>query len=151
MTIVALVTMFGIPSFVQQVRDGRIRTLADEFHDGLQIARQEAIQRNTSIRFDVLSTGWRIVLPGVSDTVLAGRTRMNNETSYTSTASSTVVTFNGSGRASTTNFRIDVTHATETCKASGGTTRCLRVSVQPGGAIKTCDPALTSGDPRSCA
>lgn len=149
-TIVTLVGALGVPSFVSQVRDGRIRTIADELHDGLQMARQEAIQRNTTIRFDVLSSGWQVVLPGTTDGVLAGRTNTTKESSYTVTATASTLSFNGSGRASTSSFRVDVASASATCKASGGAIRCLRIVVQPGGAIKSCDPAAASNDPRKC-
>ena len=150
-SIVGLVLGLGVPSLVQQVRDGRIRTLADEFHDGLQAARQEAIQRNTTIRFDVVAGGFRVVLPGASDTVLASRTALTTESRYAATASAATLAFNGSGRASTSSFRIDFSLSGSECKATGGANRCLRVTVQPGGAIRMCDPAAGTSDPRSCA
>jgi type IV fimbrial biogenesis protein FimT len=151
--IIGLVIGLGIPSFTGTIRDSRVRAMADEYSDGLVLARQEAINRNRTIRFEPATTGWRIVLPGsggTADQTLATRTALTTESAFRATASLAAVSFTGSGRASTGAFTVDVTHATAACRAAGGDVRCLRVMVAPGGAIRSCDPAVAAPDPRSC-
>lgn len=72
------------------------------------------------------------------------------------------VTFNGLGRVVTTGTSASLAASTNaiyavanpgggTCVASGGTMRCLRVVVTPGGQIRMCDPMLNiAADPRGC-
>ena len=48
-------------------------------------------------------------------------------------------------------YSIDITNpAAGTCAASGGTIRCRRITVSPGGQIMACDPAAPAGDSRAC-
>lgn len=51
-TIVAL----GLPSFTAWVQNSQIRTATDAIQNGLQIARGEAVRRNTSVRFHLTDT-----------------------------------------------------------------------------------------------
>ena len=153
LAIVGFTLALGIPSLNEINRNSRIRAMADEYSDGLQIARQHAIQRNRSIRFDLNADGWQVVLPGATagaDTTLQSRARQLNEANYSISANMTSVTFSGTGRASTGSFQADIAFSGGTCKAVGGETRCLRIVVRPGGAIRTCDPAAGTTDARSC-
>ena len=48
-------------------------------------------------------------------------------------------------------YSIDVTNpAAGVCAAAGGTIRCRRIVVSPGGQIAACDPAAIAGDSRAC-
>jgi len=62
------------------------------------------------------------------------------------------IAFNGFG--ATTNgaaYTIDVKNpAAGVCVADGGTLRCRRITVSPGGQIQSCDPAAPAGDSRAC-
>lgn len=152
-TIVALMVAMGIPSMTESIRNNRIRSMADEYSDGLRLAQQEAVTRNRTIRFEVSSAGWRVFVPGATtslDTNLNTRTVLSAESTYRATASATTLSFNGAGRATSGVFSVDFTHATVACQSAGGTARCLRLVVAPGGAIRTCDPVVASTDPRSC-
>lgn len=55
-TIVALLLFLGIPSLFEWLANSQIRTAAETTQAGLQLARAEAIQRNTSVRFQFTST-----------------------------------------------------------------------------------------------
>ena len=61
------------------------------------------------------------------------------------TTAASQVTFNGFGQVTngTAIARIDLS-------ATGGGGRSLRVLVGNGGAVRSCDPAASSGDPRGC-
>jgi type IV fimbrial biogenesis protein FimT len=152
--IVGLTLALGIPSLSELSRNSRIRAMADEYQDGLLQARMQAIQRNQTIRFDINQNGWQVVLPGSTapnDTTLQSRTRLTTEANYGVSANMSSVTFNGMGRATSGSLEVDFTHTGSTCSSSGGTTRCLRLVVRPGGAIRTCDPAVyATTDPRKC-
>jgi type IV fimbrial biogenesis protein FimT len=153
LVIFAILVGAAVPSLAGMVRDNRVRSLADEFSDGLQFARQEALTRNRQIRFTFDTSGWRVVLPGATpgqDETLATRTRTSSESTYRITASATTVTFSGNGRASPGNFSADVGHASQACRAAGGDVRCLRIRVAAGGAIRSCDTAVGEDDPRNC-
>jgi len=63
------------------------------------------------------------------------------------------ITFNGLGATVPigANYIIDVTNPTAgVCAAVGGTIRCRRITVSPGGQVSACDPAAPVGDSRAC-
>ena len=71
------------------------------------------------------------------------------------------VAFNGSGRVVTgtsnlspsTNgtYKVAMGNTSDTCVSAGGTMRCLRIIVTPGGQIRMCDPAFSqSTNPMGC-
>jgi type IV fimbrial biogenesis protein FimT len=68
------------------------------------------------------------------------------------------LTFNGmgwrvaNGDGSPSISQVDFSNPTGgTCKhVDDGAMRCLRVLVQPAGAVRMCDPAVAAGDPRAC-
>ena len=46
---------------------------------------------------------------------------------------------------------IDIKGTSGTCEHQGGSLRCLRIAVTPGGGVKMCDPKVTAvGDSRRC-
>lgn len=54
-------------------------------------------------------------------------------------------TFNGAA------YTIDISNPTAgLCATAGGTIRCRRITVSPGGQIAACDPAAPVGDSRAC-
>lgn len=152
--IVAIIAALGVPSLTRMIDDSRIRAMTDQYRDGLALARAEAIQRNRAIRFDVISTGWQVVLPpaGVgTDTVLQQKSSLTTEGRFPVTASAASMFFTSAGRPTVGNYTINIAQTGGTCVAAGGAVRCLRVVVTPGGSVRTCDPAVGVGDPRSCA
>lgn len=62
------------------------------------------------------------------------------------------IPFNGLGATATgVGYSIDVSNPTAgICAAAGGTIRCRRITVSPGGQISACDPAAAVGDSRAC-
>ena len=62
------------------------------------------------------------------------------------------IPFNGFGStADGASYFIDISNpAAGACAGSGGTIRCRRIAVSPGGQIVSCDPAAAAGDSRAC-
>ena len=55
LVILAIIMMAGMPSFGQWLQSSQIRTAAESIQNGLQKARTEAVQRNTSVQFELTS------------------------------------------------------------------------------------------------
>lgn len=56
MAIIAMLVMVGAPSFSTWFSNSRIRTTAESMLAGLQLAKSEAVARNTRVRFQLTST-----------------------------------------------------------------------------------------------
>jgi type IV fimbrial biogenesis protein FimT len=70
------------------------------------------------------------------------------------TAGGSLITFNGLGRVTGAAItQLDFSNSTGTCETAGGTMRCLRITVSPGGQVKLCDPKVDPAgtDPRRCS
>ncbi len=181
----------GAPNFVSWLRNTEIRTAAEAIQNGLQLARGEAVRRNSAIRFQLTSTtgndcalsttvsNWVISYDDpagacaaaplnesfpVTDTInnpapriIQVRPAAEGSRNAVVAAGQSTFVFNGLGRltpvpaSSPININISLPNA-GTCKADGGTVRCLRVTVTTGGQVRMCDPAFpTAGtDPQRC-
>lgn len=61
-TVLAVLTMAGLPTFMEMIQNMQLRTAAESILDGLQVARSEAIRRNAYTQFVLgTGTGWSIV------------------------------------------------------------------------------------------
>jgi type IV fimbrial biogenesis protein FimT len=56
LTITAILLGAGVPSFVSWIRNTHIRTTAEAFQNGIQLARAEAVRRNRPVRFQITDT-----------------------------------------------------------------------------------------------
>lgn len=176
--IVSILAVIGAPSFNHWMQNSRIRSVAESMLDGLQLARAEAVRRNTQIRFTltdtmtnscvaaVSGTNWVVsqsdptsgcaVAPSESTAPLIIRKRASSEgsTNAVVAASQSSIVFNGLGRVTpvpAANITVNVSNPTGgTCIGAGGPMRCLRIEVSTGGQVRMCDPSLSSSDPRGC-
>lgn len=177
LAVTAALLVTGLPSFNSWIQGSRIRTTVEGVQNGLQLARAEAVRRNTNVQFiltDIVAggtgAGWTVscVTPvddldadGIADCPGAGvvpaqiRQRPAAEGSsnvVVATVQPTIV-FTGLGRITprVTNIDIDVTYPSGgACASAGGTMRCLRTQVSGSGQIRLCDPALSTTDPQGC-
>lgn len=175
--IVGLLIGFAAPNFSIFIQNRHIRNAADAVQNGLNLARAEAVRRNTQVKF-VLGAGssWTVGCttpvaecpdPIYTRDAAEGSTKASvttsevvasNNAAVATPGFTTTLTFNGLGRErslpAANNAVIDISNpAAGTCVASGGNMRCLRVVVTPGGQIRMCDPALTvtnPSDPQAC-
>ncbi len=60
-TVLGVLLMLGLPSFMEMIQNTQVRTAAEGILDGLQVARSEAVRRNAHTQF-VLGpgTGWTV-------------------------------------------------------------------------------------------
>lgn len=155
--ILAIVLAIGIPSFQAIMANAQIKTAAQGIHDGLQLARAEAIRLNSRVIFlKNTQSGWTVKQESNNITL---QSRPYKEGSSSSTVSvtpsnATQITFNGLGRvvsntdatSSITQFDIDV----PTSVLPASSSKDLRVTVSSAGSIRLCDPNYTAGVGRGC-
>lgn len=172
--IVSLLMVMGAPAFNLWIQNTQVRTAAESIQNGLQIARTEAVRRNTNVRFSLADAGglvaWSVDCVTVTaDCPAAIQARSGGEGGANARAGIAVatgtlgtalapgaglpagVTFDGLGRVPTANIgtdiaRIDVTNAVR------ADARRMVILVNPGGQTRMCDPALSlATNPQGCA
>ena len=168
LTIVAIALVLGLPSFTTWMNNQRIKNAAQTIQEGMQLARMEAVRRNTKV-FVTIGTdaSWRVGCSTVSGTVCPATISTRNVTQSGSNAQITAtnltgdkIEFDGSGRVSfgLTNtaspLLLDITNGTDSdCMLQGGTVRCLRIVATRFGQIRMCDRAMSErapNDARAC-
>jgi type IV fimbrial biogenesis protein FimT len=162
---VALLLLTGLPTFTSMLSNLRVRTVADSVLGGLQVARTEALKRNRNIAFQLdAETGGAWTVGEVDASFAIGTSLQTKSASEGGTisvtlspAGTTQVVFNNLGRRiRPTPAEADVVEAVVanpgfgTCEDSGGTVRCLHITVAIGGEVRLCDPNRPSGDPQAC-
>ncbi|MES2025384.1 MAG: GspH/FimT family pseudopilin [Pseudomonadota bacterium] len=69
--IVSILLAVGMPTFGLWIQNTQVRTAAESVQNGLQVARNEAVRRNTSVRFNLTSSAglvaWRVCVVAGSD------------------------------------------------------------------------------------
>lgn len=153
LTITSVILAIGVPSFGVWVQNTRIRNGADAVINGMNLARAEAVRRNTAVLFELGSdSGWEVSVGG---NIIQKRPAADGSEHITATpnAGATQVTFNGigavvsntDGSASITQVDVQSDIVTE---AQGE--RPLRVVVSLAGSTRMCDPNAPASDTRAC-
>lgn len=150
LSVTALLIAAAVPSLVDIVQDNGIRSIAEQYRDGLARARMEAVQRNRLVQFTTSGSGWAISEIG-SGAPIASRTALNGEARYSVAPSAVNISFASNGRPNAAPFTVDFGLNGAQCESAGGPARCLRVLVNAGGTIRMCDPAVATTDPRACS
>ena len=173
MTILALLLLLALPNMSEYLRNASVRTAAEIISNGVQLARSEAIRRNTPVEFALVSADptqanvsvaadaagphW-IVRTFQPTAVYTAPDFIQGGGAYSTrnaviAADSANFSFGSLGRTDLGgNNTIRVTYPSGgNCVADGGSVRCLNVVVQIGGQVRMCDPAVTAaGDTRAC-
>ncbi len=171
MAVLAILASVGTPAFQAWTENAQLRNAAESLSNALQLARAEAVRRNTSVTFTLVSakTVPGTALPDASWTVgcatpagdLNGdgvldcpgtiQSQSNVPTHVAVTADVKTVTFTSLGRA-TNDMALALQNPTGgDCAALGGPMRCLNVTVGKGGQIRMCNPALSHAtNPQGC-
>ena len=170
-----LVTM-AAPSYSTLIRNNQIRTTAEAILNGLQLARMEAVKRNTLVRFQLVSdltnscalsasgNSWVVsrdvaagncasapsdtMAPGVIQAWSAsqGSAATSVSASLTGGTDASVV-FDAYGTVSAVTLGSSISQVNVSITgASAGQFRDLRILVSPGGRVFMCDPAVTSAE-----
>ena len=160
----------AFPSYKTWIQNTRIRNAAESIQNGMQMARAEAVKRNTSVQFDLRGTNsaWTVcVRPAVSGACPNPDDTSTIQSRTFSEGSSTDITlvatdagpyvFNGFGAlisptpAAADGFvRLAVDIRTAVLAATYS--RDLQVIIGIGGNVRLCDPSnsLSASDPRKC-
>jgi type IV fimbrial biogenesis protein FimT len=187
LAVLGMMFMIALPSMGTWLQNTQIRTSADAMQAGLQLARAEALKRNTTVRFqlvDTLTSGCTVSATGrnwvvsLADTsgecdepasetaapqIIQKRSSAEGSPNAVVTATGgSSVWFNGLGRtvqpptAPVALTQINITNPNNgACKTLAGNEpmRCLRITVNAGGTVRMCDPAVDPADvtdPRRC-
>ncbi|HYD35894.1 MAG TPA: GspH/FimT family pseudopilin [Methylophilaceae bacterium] len=167
--IIAILASIGVPEFRTFLLNTQIKTASEAINNGLQLARGEAVRRNTPVQFNLgAGTGWTVgceipiadadgddvdECPAVIQSRSAGEGSASAIVT-TEPAGATTVTFNGLGRVianddgtpSITRFNIDMPSSLLDAERS----KDMSI-LTAGGSIRMCDPNnATPGDARAC-
>jgi type IV fimbrial biogenesis protein FimT len=157
--IVAIMMAVGLPSYTAWIQNTQIRNATESVLNGMQLARNEAVRRNTNVQLALgTQSSWEIREGSNTGTLIQARTYgagSKNVTVAVLPANATTITFSSLGRvvanadASATitqlNFDVPTTILADTAS------RNLRITVGAGGNVRMCDPTVTdSADPRLC-
>jgi type IV fimbrial biogenesis protein FimT len=158
--IIGILLSVGVPSFFTYTQNMQIRSAAEQITAGLQIAKNEAIRRNSQAELALVNnTGWVIteVTSSGNRNILQSRDANEGSVNVSSTvlpAGTAAVTFNGMGRIVSVNddatpplTQIDLTNLMISTPSDR---RNLRIVIPIGGAVRMCDPQVSGTDPRTC-
>lgn len=168
-TLLGILLVLGIPGMGNWLQNAQIRTATDSMLGGLQLARSEAIRRNTLVQFVLVDTNteptkanvnsitastsgknWMVRVYhstgsyGTADFV-QGRSGAEGTSNVAVSAGQSSIVFNALGRVTplpTGNITINLTNPRGD--------RPLRIVVTPGGQVRMCDPNLPSSNVQSC-
>lgn len=156
--ILGILLTAALPGYRVWIQNTQIRNAADSVLNGMQLARSEAVRRNTNVQL-VFGTGssWTVSVPGTAEQI---QTRTSGEGSANVTvtktpAAATTITFNSLGRvvanadASASITQVDLDVPISILPASES--RELRIVASAGGNVRMCDPNVADAtDPRKC-
>jgi type IV fimbrial biogenesis protein FimT len=154
--VLACLLALGVPSFALWMQNTQIRTGADAILNGLQLARAEAIRRNSQVQFALGNqTEWTVsvVKPFTQVQYRPMAEGTTNVTVQTGPGGSNTVTFDAMGGRAGNN---DGSNAIDSIDITSNKTmtglRPLRIVISPSGTTRMCDPdtSLPVGDPRRC-
>lgn len=166
LVILAILLTFGMPSFSEWIQNAQIRTASETVMTGIQLARNEAVKRNTAVEFVLGNpgaqggTGWT-VREAASGTIIQQTTAgegSRNAILTPTPGDATTITFNSLGRLPVamlnldgssiiTRINVDVPESVLAADKSND----MRITISTGGQIRLCDPHISAtGDPRSC-
>ncbi len=154
--ITAILLSVALPSFKAWVQNSQIRTATESIQNGLQLARAEAVRRNEPVNFILGNkTDWTVSTVADPGNPIQSRLSSEGSTNVDITVTpsgATTVTFNALGRVTNsatapTQFVLDV----PTSILPANESRELRINIESGGQIRSCDPNISdSNDPRKC-
>lgn len=166
--VIGVLAALATPSYTQMVQNTRIRAATESMHNGIQVARAEAVKRNAPVQFDLrgADSAWTVCVapaaagacPNPDDaTTIQSRSKGEGASADVDVVTSDVgpFIFNGLGiltspipAAASGLVSIDIDNSA----ISASQSRELRIVLGAGGTVKTCDPALsvTGSDPRRC-
>ena len=172
---------WGVPAFTQWIQNSQNRSAAESIQSGLQLARAEAVKRNTVVRFGLTDASGLITwtvgcvtvtadCPATIQSRPAAEGTVNARTgvsvaaipnpvpagSFNTALSAGAglpagVSFDGVGMVPAANVGTDITRV-DVINAVNSSARRMVVTVGTGGLIRMCDPAVSlSVNPQGCS
>lgn len=176
MAIVGILLSLALPSYQAWIQNTKIRTAAESVLNGMQLARAEAVRRNSNMGLYLVSSvdascvadgtkgNWIISqqIPvgscnlAPSDTVAPQIVQKSSQKEGATDvvaltaqpAGANFIVFSPLGQA--TNPATDITRIDFAATSPVTGSRPLRILVGAGGNMKMCDPSATGNDPRRC-
>ncbi len=151
LAVMLILASVALPSFTSYLRGIAVRSSSETVFQGLQLARAEAVRRNTRVRFVIASdTGWTVSTD--AGTSIQSKPASEGGTGMTvifTPGASRRVTFNAFGQVTD---NADSSQAlTQIDFSASGTTVTRSVEIGTGGELSLCDPSVnTSTDPMKC-
>ncbi|HXV08626.1 MAG TPA: GspH/FimT family protein [Burkholderiales bacterium] len=156
LVVLAVLLTLGVPSFQAWLQNTQIRTATDALMNGLQMARTEAVRRNTIVYF-ALETGsnWTVTQFNPKQVLQERRGDEGSQTAVIDSGGRTMVSFSPIGAPMATNPEdgsLPIATINVTSAVTVEAVRPLRIVISPSGAVRMCDPDpnLPAGDPRRC-
>jgi type IV fimbrial biogenesis protein FimT len=154
LVIVGIMTAIALPSMRTHLANADIRGVAEEMRSGLEVARTEAIRRNTAVNFVRNGVGWTVVVPGAGagGTDLTVATRAPRQARVVVTADVDTIAYSGSGWTTPFGSSMNISLQSPSigqCRPAGGI-NCLNVLAAGGGLVRSCDPAAVAGSTTAC-
>lgn len=177
LTILAILVVLGAPSYQEWIRNTGIRNAAESIQNGLRLARNEASQRGTNVRFELNTEGkanWTVCQPtaaaaacaggatievfassgGAASSQISASTAVADATTLTTaltglSAANSGVTFNALGRPTAYGSGSLLRIDSSSPIANS---RRLVTTISAGGMVQMCDPkiAFSSESPQGC-
>lgn len=153
MALIAILVTIGLPSFAMWMQNNQLRSATESIQTGLQLARAEAVKRNTFVGFTLAGpdSSWSVDVMNPPQQIQSRPATEGTPNPQIATTDATIV-FNGLGKTSlAAGAVIQVTNPAGGACKPGGDMNCLNVTVSTGGQVKMCDPTVVAaGDTRGC-
>jgi len=156
MGVIAIVSFGVAPGFQSMMGNAKIRSVAESFRNGLQLARTEAIKRNQAVHFRLnADNSWRVgcVLVNancpaiISEKPAKEGSSANIVVSHVGGDTTQFTTFGTAAAVPGQLTQIDI----DNNQLGVTEVKRLRIVVGVGGSTKMCEPAVTTvGDARKC-
>lgn len=178
LAVLALLLVMAAPNYGQWLANTRIRNAAESIQNGLRLARNEAVQRDVSVRFELTSgtsASWQVctlttktdtcsssgskpvqkftAAGGAANVVIGSEKDASYATSKFDTPLTTVassgVTFDALGRP--LGYGSTSIVRIDASSTTGGTRRLVTI-LSVGGSVRMCDPLLAATtSPQGCS
>jgi type IV fimbrial biogenesis protein FimT len=148
MAIVAIGMSLAAPKMSEMIAARKVRVASQTVLDGLNIARAEAVRRNTEVRFALTSGGWTVTQVSDDSTLRSSsNAAWDSSLSIAPGGSSSNVTFLATGLRGVTGTQMAQVNVSSSIARAGS----RRINIFGGGLIRMCDPDISAAnDPRRC-
>lgn len=154
LAVLAILILVALPSYTVWIQNTQIRTAAEGLLAGLDLARAEAIRRNTNVELQMNSgSSWTVRVVSGGQVIQRREEEGSGGAVVTVTpAGSTKVTFNGFGRVTANeDGTLPITEVkVDSDKIAPADSRELCVMIGSSGLVRLCDPQVAAPDPRAC-